>query len=116
MGKIRKTAVNGLGISLVYLGGLSSGSDDAIQLKHPFDLYHAVPDELLKVVFEILSLGPAEIATRRAARLKTLGRCSKEPGSGGIELEEKHGAWSGGHLETKTNSVMEGNSRENGLA
>ena len=44
--------------------------DDAIQLKHPFDLYHAVPDELLKVVFEILSLGPAEIATRRAARLK----------------------------------------------
>ena len=44
--------------------------DDAIQLKHPFDLYHAVPDELLTVVFEILSLGPAEIATRRAARLK----------------------------------------------
>lgn len=44
--------------------------DDATQLKHPFDLYHAVPDELLRVIFEILSLGPVEIATRRAARLK----------------------------------------------
>ena len=44
--------------------------DDAVQLKHPFDLYHAVPDELLKVVFDVLTLGPAVIARRRAATLK----------------------------------------------
>jgi hypothetical protein len=57
--------------------------DDAIQLKHPFDLYHAVPDELLRVVFEILSLGPAEIANRRTAKLKQWISLAKS-----LELEE----------------------------
>jgi len=44
--------------------------DDAVHLQHPFDLYHAVPDVLLRVVFDVLTLGPAEIALRRAATLK----------------------------------------------
>ena len=44
--------------------------DDAVHLKHPFDLYHAVPDALLRVVFDVLTLGPVEIALRRAATLK----------------------------------------------
>ena len=43
--------------------------DDAMQLQHPFDLYHAVPDEMLRVIFEVLTLGPAEIARRRTATL-----------------------------------------------
>ena len=44
--------------------------EDAIQLKHPFDLYHAVPDGLLKVVFDVLVLGPVAVAAKRAAKLK----------------------------------------------
>ena len=44
--------------------------DDAVHLQHPFDLYHAVPDVLLRVVFDVLTLGPAEIALRRATTLK----------------------------------------------
>ena len=59
--------------------------DDAIQLKHPFDLYHAVPDELLRVNFDVLSLGPVEveIATRRAAKLKQWVSIAKN-----LEMEE----------------------------
>lgn len=44
--------------------------DDASQLQHPFDLYHAVPDEMLRVIFEVLTLGPVEIAKRRTATLR----------------------------------------------
>ena len=44
--------------------------DDAVHLQHPFDLYHAVPDVLLRVVFDVITLGPAEIALRRASTLK----------------------------------------------
>lgn len=40
------------------------------QLKQPFDFCHAVPDELLRVIFDILFLGPVEIATRSASKLK----------------------------------------------
>jgi len=43
-------------------------------LQHPFDLYHAVPDETLRVIFEVLTLGPAEIARRRAATHKQVDR------------------------------------------
>eukprot|EP00435_Cladocopium_sp_Y103_P062683 s616_g24.t1 len=57
--------------------------DDAIQLQHPFDLYHAVPDELLKVVFDVLTLGPVEIAIRRTNTLKQWINMSKR-----LEAEE----------------------------
>ncbi len=32
---------------------------------HPFDVYHAVPDHLLRVLFDVITLGPATIMQRR---------------------------------------------------
>ena len=63
--------------------------DDAIQLKHPFDLYHGVPDGLLKVVFDVLSLGRVEIAARRAARLKQWLGLAKKLEAAETELKKR---------------------------
>ena len=43
---------------------------DACRIKHPFDCYHAVPDAILRVIFELLTVSPGIIAARRAERMK----------------------------------------------
>ena len=43
---------------------------DACMLAHPFDCYHAVPDAMLRVIFELLTNSPGDVARRRAERLK----------------------------------------------
>ena len=62
--------------------------EDAIQLKHPFDLYHAVPDGLLKVVFDVLVLGPVAVAAKRAAKLKQWLGLAKKLEAEEIELKK----------------------------
>ena len=44
--------------------------DKASLVVHPFDVFHTVPDCMLEVIFRNLTLGPGEIAMRRAQKLK----------------------------------------------
>ena len=44
---------------------------DARELAHPFDQYHAVPDKMLEVVFNMLTMAPDVVARQRAHQLKT---------------------------------------------
>ncbi len=34
---------------------------EAKLIEHPFDVYHAVPDHFLRVLFDCLTMGPATI-------------------------------------------------------
>ena len=47
----------------------SSWIKEAKLIEHPFDVYHAVPDQLLRVLFDFLTLGPATIMKKRNALL-----------------------------------------------
>ena len=42
---------------------------EAKLIEHPFDVYHAVPEHLLRVLFECLTMGPASIMKKRNALL-----------------------------------------------
>ena len=42
---------------------------DAKLVEHPFDVYHAVPDHLLRVLFDVITLEPATIMKRRNSLL-----------------------------------------------
>ena len=50
-------------VSTVHLA--SSWIKEAKRIEHPFDVYHAVPDHLLRVSFDVLTMGPATIMKRR---------------------------------------------------
>ncbi len=62
----------------------SSWIKEAKLIEHPFDVYHAVPDQLLRVLFDFLTLGPATSMKRRNAteQMDWLGvrdECPREP-------------------------------------
>ena len=42
---------------------------EAKKVEHPFDVFHAVPDHLLRVLFDIVTLGPVAIMKMRNERL-----------------------------------------------
>ena len=42
---------------------------DAKRVEHPFDVYHAVPDHLLRVLFDVVTLGPVAIMQKRNQKL-----------------------------------------------
>ena len=42
---------------------------DAASIQHPFDCFHAVPDDLLRVVFDMLTLEPFVVIQNRAEKL-----------------------------------------------
>ena len=42
---------------------------EARLIEPPFDVYHAVPDHLLRVLFDFLTMGPATVMRRRNALL-----------------------------------------------
>lgn len=44
--------------------------DRALALKHPFDTFHAVPDQMLDVLSFILTTAPAEVCKFRISKLK----------------------------------------------
>ena len=44
--------------------------DRALQLEHPFDNFHAVPDPMLDMLFFILTTSPADVCEHRVSKIK----------------------------------------------
>lgn len=81
--------------------------DDASQLQHPFDLYHAVPDEMLGVILEVSTLGPVEIAKRRTATLRKWIAWAKELEGDEQSVKLSMEAGVGSYLATQKNQPFE---------
>ena len=68
---------------------VSAFVDAALLARHPFEQFHTLPDDMLKVVFRTVTLGPAAIASRRAEILKLWSSWARELDSDEKALKSK---------------------------
>ena len=52
--------------------------DNSLSVVHPFDCFHAVPDDMMRVIFTLMTQEPSQIAQERAATLKQWTQWARE--------------------------------------